>query len=300
MVGIFPNEAYITRLIGAVLLEQNDVTAPVPIHPDRGNDRTYTAPDRCPAGQTSIPGRLTNGHLKLHPNCHLLDGRDPNDPGARAVFAGPTKGRSAAFRLFKFSARARPARWRVAASACKARSRGRDCADQDRSPGCRRAAQSAPWCTTLPTIQKERHLRIGGWNRRGLRPQIGIGRHQDRGILVGAATRLAAARRFRAARWRRNPGTRSNRQSDGILRLLDMVNTVTRQICRLRRSWRAPARKPEEVDLDIQKASRVGASGAHAPGLFEAPRREQRVWRMGWDFEPTVSFHPRRFSRPVP
>ena len=76
VVGIFPNEASITRLIGAVLLEQNDEWLLQCRYADRGDDRTYTALARCRARQTSDPGRLTNGHLKLHPNFHHLDGHD--------------------------------------------------------------------------------------------------------------------------------------------------------------------------------------------------------------------------------
>src|SRR5438132_2735865 len=49
---------------------------PVPIHADRGNGRTHTAPARRRTGQTSTHGRLTDGHLKLHPDLHHLDGRD--------------------------------------------------------------------------------------------------------------------------------------------------------------------------------------------------------------------------------
>src|SRR6266478_9028556 len=81
------------------------MAAPVPLHADRGNGRTYTTPARRRAGQTSTHGCLTNGHLKLHPDLHHLDGRDPNFgadppeqrgrpmlPGKRARYAagGPT------------------------------------------------------------------------------------------------------------------------------------------------------------------------------------------------------------------
>src|SRR5215472_16007447 len=52
------------------------VAAPVPLHADRGDGRTYIAADRRRSGQTSTHGGLTNGHLKRHLNLHLLDGRD--------------------------------------------------------------------------------------------------------------------------------------------------------------------------------------------------------------------------------
>jgi len=71
VVGIFPNEASITRLIGAVLLEQNDE-----LYADRGYGRTYTAIGRYRSGKTSTPGGLTDGLLKFHSNLHPLDGRD--------------------------------------------------------------------------------------------------------------------------------------------------------------------------------------------------------------------------------
>src|SRR5436853_2795649 len=55
------------------------MSAPVPLHADRGDGRTYTAADRCRSGKTSTHGGLTDGHLKLHPDLHHLDGRDhPN------------------------------------------------------------------------------------------------------------------------------------------------------------------------------------------------------------------------------
>src|SRR5437762_6814678 len=52
------------------------MAAPVPLHADRGDGRTYTAADRCRSGETSTHGGLTDGHLKLHSDLHRLDGRD--------------------------------------------------------------------------------------------------------------------------------------------------------------------------------------------------------------------------------
>src|SRR5215472_4881679 len=58
----------------------HQVAAPVPLHADRGDGRTYIAADRRRSGETSTHGGLTNGHLKRHLNLHLLDGRDPFAP----------------------------------------------------------------------------------------------------------------------------------------------------------------------------------------------------------------------------
>jgi hypothetical protein len=77
VVGIFPNEAGIAQLIGAVVLEQNDEwLLQLPLHADRGDGRTRTARARHRVGQTSTTGRLTDGHGKLHPDLHHLQGRD--------------------------------------------------------------------------------------------------------------------------------------------------------------------------------------------------------------------------------
>src|SRR3954466_715443 len=54
------------------------MAGPAPVYASRGDGRTYTAADRRRSGKTSIPGGLTNGHLKLHPNLHQLDGRSPD------------------------------------------------------------------------------------------------------------------------------------------------------------------------------------------------------------------------------
>src|SRR3954454_13326939 len=48
------------------------MAGPAPVYASRGDGRTYTAADRRRSGKTSIPGGLTNGHLKLHPNLHQL------------------------------------------------------------------------------------------------------------------------------------------------------------------------------------------------------------------------------------
>jgi hypothetical protein len=75
VVGIFPNEASITRLIGAVLLEQNDEwLLQCRYMQIEGMAELNTADDRRRSGETSTHGGLTNGHLKLHPDLHHLDG----------------------------------------------------------------------------------------------------------------------------------------------------------------------------------------------------------------------------------
>src|SRR4051794_2258449 len=61
------------------------MAAPAPIHADRGYGRTYTAADRCRSGETSTDGRLTHGHLKLHPNLHPVDGRSLGNTSAAIV-----------------------------------------------------------------------------------------------------------------------------------------------------------------------------------------------------------------------
>ena len=78
VVGIFPNEASITRLIGAVLLEQNDEWLLQCRYMQIEGMAELTPPliDTEP-DQTSTHRRLTNGHLKLHPDLHQLDGHDP-------------------------------------------------------------------------------------------------------------------------------------------------------------------------------------------------------------------------------
>ena len=80
VVGIFPNEASIMRLIGAVLLEQNDEWQLQRryMQLEAMAELLQPAVDGRPA-QTSTQGRLTDGHLKPCPNLHPLDGRDPLD-----------------------------------------------------------------------------------------------------------------------------------------------------------------------------------------------------------------------------
>lgn len=80
VVGVFPNQAGITRLIGAVLLEQN-YEWPVQhryMQIEGMAEPTPTLIDPDPAKLPPIGG-LTNVHLKLHPNLHQLDGRSTRD-----------------------------------------------------------------------------------------------------------------------------------------------------------------------------------------------------------------------------
>jgi hypothetical protein len=76
--GIFPNEASITRLIGAVLLEQNDEWL-LQCRYMQIEGMAELTPPLLDAELGKLPpiAGLTNGNLILHPDLHHLDGRDP-------------------------------------------------------------------------------------------------------------------------------------------------------------------------------------------------------------------------------
>ena len=76
VVGIFPNEASITRLISAVLLEQNDEWLLQHRYMQIEGMAELIPPliDNSPAN--FHPWRPIEGHLKPHPDLHHLDGRD--------------------------------------------------------------------------------------------------------------------------------------------------------------------------------------------------------------------------------
>src|SRR3954465_15056304 len=78
------------------------VAAPVPLHANRGNGRTYTDADRRRSHETSTNGRLTNGHLFANPIFHHLDGRD-----LRCAADGPVRSRGSSAAARRASA-ARP------------------------------------------------------------------------------------------------------------------------------------------------------------------------------------------------
>jgi hypothetical protein len=78
VVGIFPNDATITRLHRRSAAQaERRVAAPMPLHTDRRNGWTHNAADQRRSGKTFTHGGPTNGHLKLHPDLHHPDGRGP-------------------------------------------------------------------------------------------------------------------------------------------------------------------------------------------------------------------------------
>ena len=87
VVGIFPAEASITRLIGAVLLEATDEWQLQHRYMQvGGHGRTPRA--RASNPKNSIPGRLIHGHLRCRRNFHHIDGRDHFDRQLKLEFHG--------------------------------------------------------------------------------------------------------------------------------------------------------------------------------------------------------------------
>ena len=78
VVGIFPNEASIIRLIGAVLLEQNDEWQLQHRYMQvEAMAELCTGDDRRRAYSDFHRSRVIRGHLRPYTNFHHVDGRDP-------------------------------------------------------------------------------------------------------------------------------------------------------------------------------------------------------------------------------
>jgi hypothetical protein len=81
----------------------HQVAAPVPLYADRGDGRTYTIADRRRSSKTSTHGGLTNGHLKLHPDLHQLDGRDPARSSSALKATAPSRALAKPMRALSYA-----------------------------------------------------------------------------------------------------------------------------------------------------------------------------------------------------
>jgi hypothetical protein len=77
VVGIFPNEAGIIRLVGAVLMEQHDEWQLQHRYMQLEAMAELATPSDAEPLQLRPKGRLIDGHLNRPSNFHHLDGRDP-------------------------------------------------------------------------------------------------------------------------------------------------------------------------------------------------------------------------------